>query len=293
LFAEVQDALQGRAKKKNAPKANIEREELPLHGILYCSKCSNKLTGSASKSATGAKHYYYHCNSCKQGRFNANKANVCIEQFFSELQFDETPKKIYEDILQTLSKEKILKTAKDSNADKSKIIQLKSRIERLQDLLIDNVLSPDEYATKKKQIQTELSKFEDGLKAESANIDEIQSKIKNGVNLLIDAKTVYLKASITDKQKLISSIFPEKLEFSENKCRTFRINDLLLLMLLKNNKLQELKKGQLNNFIELSPLVESGRVELPSKQGTKRLSTRLAVDLIFDVMLGPQPPHNA
>ena len=39
--------------------------------------------------------------------------------------------------------------------------------------------------------------------------------------------------------------------------------------------------------------VESGRVELPSKQATKKLSTRLFPVLIFDVGLGQKQPPNA
>ena len=37
--------------------------------------------------------------------------------------------------------------------------------------------------------------------------------------------------------------------------------------------------------------VESGRVELPSKQATKELSTRLFSDWIFDSMIGQKQPH--
>ena len=39
--------------------------------------------------------------------------------------------------------------------------------------------------------------------------------------------------------------------------------------------------------------VESGRVELPSKQATKELSTRLFPVWIFDVGLGQKQPPNA
>jgi len=39
--------------------------------------------------------------------------------------------------------------------------------------------------------------------------------------------------------------------------------------------------------------VESGRVELPSKQATKRLSTRLVPDWIFVIVQGQEQPHNA
>ena len=37
--------------------------------------------------------------------------------------------------------------------------------------------------------------------------------------------------------------------------------------------------------------VESGRVELPSKQGSKELSTRLFSDWIFDSLLGQKQPQ--
>jgi len=39
--------------------------------------------------------------------------------------------------------------------------------------------------------------------------------------------------------------------------------------------------------------VEPGRVELPSKQATKKLSTRLFPDWIFDFVLGQKQPHIA
>ena len=37
-------------------------KELPLRGLLSCSNCGEKLTGSGSRSATGNRYFYYHCN---------------------------------------------------------------------------------------------------------------------------------------------------------------------------------------------------------------------------------------
>ena len=91
-------------------------------------------------------------------------------------------------------------------------------------------------------------------------------------------KLQYVKSSVRDKQQLINSTFPEKFVFDEKKCRTTRINDVLRLILQIDKGLGKNKSGQLSNKIELSTLVESGRVELPSKQATKKLSTRLFPD---------------
>jgi len=43
----------------------------------------------------------------------------------------------------------------------------------------------------------------------------------------------------------------------------------------------------------LKSKVESGRIELPSKQATKKLSTRLFPVWVFDVGLGQKQPPNA
>jgi len=46
-------------------------------------------------------------------------------------------------------------------------------------------------------------------------------------------------------------------------------------------------------FLFENRLVESPRIELGSKQATKRLSTRLFPDWIFDFVLGQEQPHIA
>jgi len=52
-------------------------------------------------------------------------------------------------------------------------------------------------------------------------------------------------------------------------------------------------QNQTTRLFGLKYIVESGRVELPSKQATKRLSTRLVPDWIFVIVQGQEQPHNA
>lgn len=291
LFYKVQEVLNGNIIQKNKAKQNTTRDELPLRGILSCSNCGNKVTGSASRSKTGARHFYYHCNSCRKERYRATIVNECIENFLDELKFSKTAKAIYSDMMQTIKKEK--DDSEVSNTDTIKKINLlKNRLSKLQDLLIDGVMSRDDYNSKNNQYQKELRDLNMELRSNSSNDLELKTKIEKGINIMTNAREIYHNATVIEKQRLISSIFPEKIEFSKNKCRTPRINDLLLYMLLKNNKLSELKKGQFNKNIELSRQVESGRVELPSKQATKKLSTRLFPDWIFVIWLGQKQPPN-
>ena len=86
----------------------------------------------------------------------------------------------------------------------------------------------------------------------------------------------YYKASDTEgKQQLLKTIFPSKLYFHNNKCRTLKMNDFLLEMLLKDNQLDSKKRGQILEKLDLSSLVESERIELSSKQAIKKRSTCL------------------
>ena len=54
LFYKVQSVLEMNKTRRNITHYKTQREELPLRGLLYCSKCNCKMTGSKSKSKNGA-----------------------------------------------------------------------------------------------------------------------------------------------------------------------------------------------------------------------------------------------
>ena len=58
--------------------------------------------------------------------------------------------------------------------------------------------------------------------------------------------------------RLLSSIFPEKLIFEENKCRTPKINEAVRLLLATDKGFNEKGTKQIFKNLELSPWVEPG-----------------------------------
>jgi hypothetical protein len=56
--------------------------------------------------------------------------------------------------------------------------------------------------------------------------------------------------------RLLSSIFPEKLIFEENKCRTPKINEAVRLLLATDKGFNEKGTTQIFKNLELSPWVE-------------------------------------
>ena len=99
LFYKVQNKLSVKVNRRKVAINMFMRPELPYRGIMNCSKCSNLLTGSASRSKTGAYHFYYHCNYCHKERIPATKLNNEIHQLLNLFKFKKNPTELYSDIL--------------------------------------------------------------------------------------------------------------------------------------------------------------------------------------------------
>jgi hypothetical protein len=87
---------------------------------------------------------------------------------------------------------------------------------------------------------------------------EYKGLIENAFQHLENFKQTYTNSAIAHKKKLISSIFPEKIEFDGKKCRTTRINDVLRYMLQIDKELPENKKGQISKNMSLSRVEPKG-----------------------------------
>ena len=201
--------------------------------------------------------------------------NESFENILKDLTFTNEAREIYKLMVKDL-------LSVGANDSKLKLDQLSkilndtnSRIEKLQDLFVDGKIEPQEYSDAMSRYKIQIN----NLKYEIDNLKKVDGDylkwLKNGVDALSNLKTHYSNSAIRDKQQLLSSIFPEKFIFDGKKCRTTRINDVLRFILQIDSDLENKKSGQLSNKIELSTLVESGRIELPSKQATEKLSTRL------------------
>jgi site-specific DNA recombinase len=278
LFLEVQQMLAKSNKIRKLPTYKSMRMELPLRGMISCSKCGEKLTGSRSKSATGRHYFYYHCNYCAKERYPVDLVNDTFEGILGDFTFTKMSSEIY-----NLMVKELLDT--DSKDSKSKQLHLQnrldevlSRIEKLQDLLVDNKIDHQQYSDTMTRYSNQKLHLMDELQNLKQMNSEYLSWIKNGINALDNLKEHYRNATIREKQQLISSIFPEKFEFDGKKCRTTRVNDVLRYILQIDKGLEKEKSGQLSKKIELSTLVESPGIEPGSKQATKELSTGLFPD---------------
>src|SRR5690606_28314798 len=141
------------------------RDDFYLRGVLRCDHCSEIMTASASKGKLGKRYGYYHCNHCKQQRESAQKVNDAFSDLLESLQFDSGTVQLYTLLLEQALGSEQLDSKKEVSNLQMQLDQLNTRIEKMQDLLLDGKLDSEEYV----RIKTRYS----------IQVDEIKAKIRN------------------------------------------------------------------------------------------------------------------
>ena len=85
-----------------------------------------------------------------------------------------------------------------------------------------------------------------------AQINDYHTWIKNGINFITNLHERLTDCDFKEKQKIIGSMFPEKLQFDGKKVRTAFFNEALFHFLSIDKGCSIIKKGQLNKNIKLS-----------------------------------------
>jgi site-specific DNA recombinase len=276
IFFKVQNILNDRVRRTNKPKFHTKRPELPLRGNLLCSKCGEKLTGSPARSKTGKLHFYYHCNHCGQERHRADLVNASVFELLKSIKPKGVINDLYTLILQNVLKSSEVKQSINTSELQKKHAEALMRIEKLQNLLVDEKVSSEDYLRMKTRYEAERSAIELNLKQCNTQGRSLRPKLDKCFGILSHLDELYENAEPDNKKRLVSSIFPEKIIFDGNKSRTPRINEVLRLALLTDEDSGKKKTGQKHKKMPLSRQVELAGFEPASKQAAKTLSTCLS-----------------
>src|SRR5690606_23509415 len=96
---------------------------------------------------------------------------------------------------------------------------------------------------------------------------EIKDLVASALKKVANIDVRYENGNIEEKRLIVSSMFPDFLEFDGVQHRTPRLNSAITLIYQNNNELQGKKKGTSLSFLDLSQEVESERFELSSSHG--------------------------
>ncbi|MBN3582825.1 recombinase family protein [Algoriphagus aestuarii] len=249
LFNQVQVIFKkGKRKDVRPSKYN---EKFPLRGHLICNKCGNKLTASSSK---GRKKYYdyYHCqNGCSE-RQDASLANEEFLIFLESFKISEEVEELYSEIIRDVFREKEGSKESKIKSFRTQISSFKERLERLDDRFIDGDIESDNYNRMSKKIKKEIFSLEAQIKEVEGQETNLEKHFRFGLSMMKNLSYFYKIAEIPIKQKIIGSIFPEKLIFDGENYRTERLNSFISLISSESKGLKRFKTKQATKISGLS-----------------------------------------
>lgn len=261
LFDEVQMILRKRSKQKGKPHNIQDHDQLPLRGLLNCSKCSGHMTGSGSRSRNGEIHYYYHCNKCKQERYRADQANNEMEMLLSTIQISEGVEKLYATLIQTDLKKNTHSRGQEKGVLQRELNRLKEQKDRLQKFLRTGEIQPRDYTEMVNNITEETAKIQDEINGISADKETELDDLNEKLQILTNVLGWYRNQGVKKKKQLLGSIFPEKFTFDGLRVRTAEINPTVALLLSKTGQFDPKKKGHIGYKSDVTLLVRTTGVE--------------------------------
>ena len=236
LFYRVQQVLTNGIKQGNkVAKTITRRDELPLRGYLTCSNCGENHTGSRSRGKLGKRYFYYHCNYCRKERYSAPQLNKEVAEMLGKFQVSNNVKNLYSAILKKLLKNSGINSEQEVIKLKQKLQKENARLVNLQDMLADREISSEDYKSMKARYTANINELKTKIEQLNSNKGDIEKHVNSGLNILQNLRNTYEKATTELKQKILGSIFPEKLSFDGKNCRTPKINSAILLILSISN----------------------------------------------------------
>ena len=267
VFNKVQYLLASR--NRNTSKQNKMRDDMYLRGHLKCVKCGGNLTGSASTSKTGKKHYYYHCNrakGCKES-FRVKDAHNELINLFRDLKPPVEVCDLFELVLEDYYKSSKQTQYNEIKRVKSEIEDLELKKDKLLDKLLDEVISDDLFKKHTKNIEKELTEKRNELSNLNDYQKDLSEYINYGLKLMQNLETLFEQSNVNVKNKLLSSIFDEKIEFDGQKYRTPKFKEGFEFIYQKISELQVFKKEKGDKLSNVSHLVLKAGIE-PARLAT-------------------------
>ncbi|MBD1364654.1 recombinase family protein [Mucilaginibacter sp. ZT4R22] len=262
LFYEVQDVLNGN-RKKVATKV-VSMDALPLRGFLECPDCHRMLTGSASKGRHGNYYHYYHCSDKCKCRFKANTVNEYFEKEL--LNFELTPAvgKLYKTVVMDIFQSQNRTGLDERKHLAGKIDEQEKILSNARKRYMTDEIDADDFKAIKLECNEALRILEAKLTDMPNKLDSLKS-VEGLLDIVIEKysniQKHYKNANISDKRKLIGSMYPQNLCFDGTGHRTPYLNNALSLILLVNSNLNGIKKGEKLSFNNLSPQVARRGIE--------------------------------
>lgn len=198
-----------------------------LRQYIKCPNCGRGLTAGGSRSRNGAIHHYYNCmnNKCKV----RHKTDVVHSDFDAFLQSNVVADEIQELYYRTLEhvfKQDDVKRLEEINLLNKQAELMEKRIKKAEDDYYDGKIPFADYTSIKERYVKELMDLTGQITEKQMEKTPFKKYLSFGLSVVGNLQHYYAQAPVEVAQKLLGSIFPEKLTYEKNTFRTTRPNEV-------------------------------------------------------------------
>lgn len=208
---------------------NEKYQNTPLKGLIKCDNCGEYLRGYIVKKKG---LYYYKCNSEK--KCGCNKSAKDLHQDFQvilgELSLDARYIELFKEQMRQLYGKLNEDKDKTNAAFQKQLIELNSKIERLEERFINEEIKPELYEKFAEKFKAEKQEIEENLEACPVSGSNLEYYINRSIELASELPSLWALSDYANKQKLQNLIFPEGIYYNKKKdeSRTTKINSVFL-----------------------------------------------------------------
>ncbi|MFV0417416.1 MAG: hypothetical protein ACK5KT_01630 [Dysgonomonas sp.] len=178
--------------------------------------------------------YNYYCGNSGHTSFRADEAHSEFVKMLYTFKPKQGTTDLYVEILKDVSRERKGGFKNKAKSITPQIETLETKLITLQDKWLDGKTNDSDYHSMKERIEKQIPdlRFEqEQILSIDTNFD---SKLDFGLNLLSNLDKFFNLMDIETKYYLIGLIFPEKLQFQENKYQTTKTNEFVNTILTDN-----------------------------------------------------------
>ena len=263
-FDKVQDILSG--KRKHEPKVSKTIDpDLYLRKYIVCPICGHSITGATSTGKGGKYKYYNCCHDGKHLRRPADYANDKFADWVGSLKPNKEVLDLYTEVLQDLRGEHKQDINKEVETLHKDIEKVEALLNSADDKFCEGLLDQEAYARITKRYGDQIKTLQERITLLQADSKDLKDKIDYSMNIIANLRNFMLDAPVKTKCKILSSMFPGKIEFDGEKYRTQSYNEVLDLIFQETNKLRGYEKKESEKSEEVSLSVPRPRIELGTK----------------------------
>ena len=264
-FNKVKEILSG--KRRHEPKLSKTIDpDLYLRKFLVCPICGYSMTGATSTGAAGGKYKYYNC--CHDGKHLRKPADYVNDKFadwVGGLRPNKEVLDLYTEVLQDLRGEHKQDIQKEVETLRKEIERVEVLLYGADDKFCEGLLDQEAYARITKRYGEQIKSLQERITLLQADTKELKDKVDYSMNVIANLGNFMKNAPAKVKCKILSSIFPGKIQFDGEKYRTTEYNQVLDLIFQETNKLRGYGEKESEKPISVSHSVPRPRIE----RGTK------------------------